>query len=222
MGLHIIGETVNASKRVFELKNIACIRGGRRLFHNLSCGLQEGDVLHLSGPNGTGKTSLLRIMAGALPAAAGDILWNGQPFLAQGPEEHAKRIAFLPSDDRNLKLLETANENLQFWSALAGGKSDSKKALKGMGLGALSDTPVRRLSAGQRRRLSLARILMSGAVLWLLDEPFNGLDTDSAGLFRQALNDHVAAGGMAVVASHYNVEPPQRGALRRITLGEPA
>lgn len=213
---------MNASKRLFELKNVACIRGGRALFHNLSCGLQDGDVLHLSGSNGTGKTSLLRIMAGALPAAEGEILWNGQPFLADGGEEHARRIAFLPSDDRNLKVLETAGENLDFWAALSGTVSKRGLALERMGLASLKDTPVRRLSAGQRRRLSLARILLSTAPLWLLDEPFNGLDAASAHLFRVALNDHAVQGGMAAIASHHPVDPPQSGALRRVVLGAAA
>ena len=209
---------MNASKRLFELKNIACVRGGRALFQNLSCTLQDGDLLHLSGANGTGKTSLLRIMAGALRAARGDILWNRQAFLADGPEEHARRIAFLPSDDRNLKVLETAGENLDFWASL-GASGNRNDALTRMGLQALADTPVRRLSAGQRRRLSLARILLSNAPVWLLDEPINGLDAASADLFRAALNDHVAKGGMAAIASHYPVEPPQAGSLRRVVMG---
>ena len=213
---------MNASKRVFELKNIACIRGGRLLFQNLACLLHDGDVLHLSGANGTGKTSLLRIMAGALPAAGGEILWNGRPFLADGAEEHSKRIAYLPPDDRNLKVLETANENLEFWAALSGRAANSGDALRRMGIGDLGPVPVRRLSAGQRRRLSLARVLLSEAALWLLDEPFNGLDAASAELFRTALNAHVAKGGMAAIASHHPIEPPQGGSLRRITMGAAA
>jgi heme exporter protein A len=210
---------VNASKRLFALKNITCVRGGRLLFQNLSCALSDGDVLHLSGPNGSGKTSLLRIMAGALAPAGGEVSWNGEPYLENGMEEHARRFTFLPSDDRNLKIMETANENLQFWAQLTGNKRSPVEALGRMGLATLSDTPVRRLSAGQKRRLSLARILLNDAVLWLLDEPFNGLDVASAMLFRDALNDHVATGGMAVIASHYPVEPPSQGALRRIDMG---
>jgi heme exporter protein A len=215
----IIGESVNASKRLFMLENIACLRGGRLLFQNLSCGLDAGDVLHLSGPNGSGKTSLLRIMAGALPAAAGKILWKGVNFLKNGPEEHAARIAFLPSDDRNLKILETANENIRFWAQLGGNASRCAAALAAMNLAALQHTPVQRLSAGQRRRLSLARILLNDSPLWLLDEPFNGLDAASMTLFRDMLDAHVAKGGMAVIASHHALKPPKSGALRHIELG---
>ncbi|TAL26916.1 MAG: heme ABC exporter ATP-binding protein CcmA [Alphaproteobacteria bacterium] len=201
------------------LENIACIRGGRMLFQNLSCGLAAGDVLHLSGPNGSGKTSLLRIMAGALPAAAGKILWGGSDFLKNGPEEHAGRIAFLPSDDRNLKILETANENIRFWAQLGGDTTRCADVLSRMNLSRLAHTPVQRLSAGQRRRLSIARILLNDRPLWLLDEPFNGLDAASMTLFRDILDAHVAQGGMAVIASHHALKPPKSGALRHVELG---
>ncbi|MEZ0225157.1 MAG: heme ABC exporter ATP-binding protein CcmA [Alphaproteobacteria bacterium] len=201
------------------LENIACLRGGRMLFQNLSCGLNAGDVLHLSGPNGSGKTSLLRIMAGALPAAAGKILWNGVHFLKNGAGEHAARIAFLPSDDRNLKILETTNENIRFWAQLSGDTSRCSVVLDHLNLAALKHTPVQRLSAGQRRRLSLARILLNNHPLWLLDEPFNGLDTASMKLFRDMLDGHVAGGGMAVIASHHALKPPKSGALRHVELG---
>lgn len=201
------------------LENIACRRGGRVLFQNLSCSLDAGDVLHLSGPNGSGKTSLLRIMAGALPAATGKILWNGVNFLKNGPEEHAGRIAFLPSDDRNLKILETVNENIRFWAQLGGDASRCAGVLDSMNLSALKNTPVQRLSAGQRRRLSLARILLNDHPLWLLDEPFNGLDAASMKLFRDVLDGHVAKGGIAVIASHHGLKPPKSGALRHVELG---
>ncbi len=210
---------MNASNPLFVLQNIACARGGRLLFQNLSCALGRGDVLHLSGPNGAGKTSLLRIMAGALPPVEGELLWDGKKILENGAGEHAKRFGYLPPEDRSLKILETANENLQFWAALDGQPGDCAHALARLGLSAQKDVPVRRLSAGQRRRLSLARVVSSGRVLWLLDEPFNGLDAGSLGLFRRALNDHAAAGGIAVIASHHPVDPPKAGALRRIELG---
>lgn len=192
------------------------------LFQNLSCAISSGDVLHLSGPNGSGKTSLLRIMAGALKLAAGEILWDERPFLENGAEEHAGRFAFLPSDDRHLKILETAGENLQFWAALQGDTAGCAPALERVGLESLAHTLVRRLSAGQRRRLSLARILLGGRPLWLLDEPFNGLDASSIALFRRALEEHVRGGGMAVIASHQPIEPLTSGALRRIQMGAAA
>jgi heme exporter protein A len=209
---------VQPAKRLFTLKKVACRRGGRLLFQNLDCALSPGEVLHLAGPNGAGKTSLLRLMAGALPAAAGEVLWEDKPFLEKGAEEHARRIAFLPADDRSLKVLETVGENLAFWARLTGDELDCAGALGRMGLSALENTPVRRLSAGQRRRLNLARILVRKVPLWLLDEPFNGLDAAAQDLFAQALGAHAAAGGMAVIASHAPLLPPKGGSLRRLDL----
>ena len=213
---------MSASNRLFTLKNIACGRGGRRLFQNLSFSLGAGDVIHLSGPNGTGKTSLLRVLAGALPAE-GAILWEDKGFLENGIEAHALRFSFLPADDRALKLLETGSENLLFWARLRGVNNAGvalKKSLDAFGLGDIADRAVKYYSAGQRRRLSLARLLLAPAPLWLLDEPLNGLDAPSSTLFRHALEMHLAAGGMAVIASHHPIDPPREGSLRRVQLGQ--
>lgn len=210
---------MDASNRLFELKNITCTRGGRVLFQNLNAAAGAGDVVHLSGPNGTGKTSLLRVLAGAL-GFEGSVLWEGKDFLENGREAHAARFAFLPPDDRSLKVLETVFENLSFWAALwkaPEGAVDT--ALEKMGIAGLKHLPVRRLSAGQKRRVSLARVLLKPARLWLLDEPFNGLDAGAMQLFREALSAHAASGGIAVVASHYPVEPPKGGRLSRLELG---
>lgn len=213
---------MSASNRLFELKDVACRRGGRVLFRNLSFGVGEGEVVHLAGPNGAGKTSLLRIMAGALPCE-GEVLWENGNFLENGADEHAKRFAFLPSDDRNLKVLETVGENLSFWAGLwqvADAGSRITAALEALGMTALKDTALRYLSAGQKRRVSLARVLVKESKLWLLDEPFNGLDDASAGLFKAALDAHLDSGGMAAIASHHAIEPSQKGSLRRVALGE--
>lgn len=212
---------MSASNRLFELKDVACRRGGRILFRNLSFGLDEGDVVHLAGPNGSGKTSLLRIMAGALPCE-GEVLWESKNFLENGNCIHAKRFAFLPSDDRSLKVLETVHENLSFWARLwsaSGADARISAALAALDVSALKDTAVRHLSAGQKRRVSLARVLVKDSPLWLLDEPFNGLDSASADLFKTALEAHLAKGGMAAIASHHALEPSQKGSLRRVTLG---
>ena len=215
----IIGQDVTASKRLFSLQNIACLRGGRVLFQNLSASVGAGDLLHLAGANGSGKTSLLRIMAGALPPAAGEVLWDGKDFLENGAGHHNSRFSFLPSDDRALKVLETCGENLEFWNAIAGGSANIDRALAAMDMTKLKTRAVKYLSAGQRRRLSLARVLLKPAVLWLLDEPFNGLDAEAAGLFRAALDAHIASGGMAVIASHHTIDPPKQGALYRLEPG---
>lgn len=195
------------AKRLFSstlsFADVACIRGSRLLFQNFSATVAPGNVLRLAGANGAGKTSLLRIVSAALPLAAGRILWDGIDISEN--ERHQERFAFLPADDRDLKLLETARENLLFWAAFWRlEKTAVNIALETMGMTVLADTPVRVLSAGQKRRLSLARVIMKGAPLWLLDEPFNALDDAAVGLLSQALAAHLAAGGMVVMATHHH------------------
>lgn len=211
---------MRTTKRIFEASALSCTRGGRVLFQNLSLHFSEGDVLHLSGPNGAGKTSLLRILAGALPPAAGKLKWDGKDFMKEGLAGHVKRFSFLPADDRGLKTAETAEENLSFWASLAGADAGRvTAALEKMDIVNLAKTPVRHLSAGQRRRLSLARVFLKDAPLWLLDEPLNGLDIRSYDLFVDALDEHTAKGGMAAIASHYTITPPKKGELRRVDVG---
>jgi heme exporter protein A len=213
---------MTSAKQLFSGINISCRRGGRLLFTGLSFGLNPGEVVHFSGVNGAGKTSLLRIMCGALPVSGGMINWKGVDFLENGLEAHSRRFSFLPADDRSLKPLETVLENLRFWAALWGipeevclGALDKIRILN------LKDTPVRYLSAGQKRRLGLARMFTKKAPLWLLDEPFNGLDRESHGLFVEEMNAHCAGGGMVAVASHHPLEPPHHGALHRVNVGAP-
>lgn len=205
-----------SSKRLFSstlrFADIACVRGSRLLFQNFSADLGAGGVLRLAGANGAGKTSLLRIAAGALPCARGAVLWDSKDILENGAADHHARFAFLPADDRDLKLLETARENLTFWARLwqlPDAALAVQDALTAMGLFALGDAPVRILSAGQKRRLSLARMVMKKSPLWLMDEPFNALDDAAIDLLMQALANHLDAGGMAVMATHHH--PDIRG-----------
>ncbi len=208
------------TKRLFSGLHITCIRGGRMVFQNLSFGINPGDVAHLSGPNGTGKTSLLRMMCGTLPVSGGKILWNGKEFLENGEAAHAERFAFLPADDRSLKPQETALENLNFWAGLWSVKETvCLEALEKMKIFELKDRPVKYFSAGQKRRLSLARVFIKKAPLWLLDEPLNGLDRSSYDLFMKAINVHCSLGGLAAIASHYAIEPPKHGVLHRVEVG---
>lgn len=206
-----------SAKRLFSGVNIACIRGGRVLFQNLSFGMNPGDIIHLSGPNGAGKTSLLRIMGGALPAR-GEIEWNGKDFL----ENHAARFSFLPADDRSLKMQETVFETLAFWAQFWNvGDTACFAAMDKMHLSNLQETPVRYLSAGQKRRLSLARVFLKKSPLWLLDEPLNGLDRESHDLFTKALDIHCGTGGMAAIASHHALDPPKHGSLHSLPIPLP-
>lgn len=183
-------ETMRPEQTLFSLKDVTCIRGGRVLFRNLSLTLQAGEILQLKGINGAGKTSLLRILANRLPA---------ENYFSEN-----KDIVFMPADDRALKAQETAAENLTFWQKLWG-RGDVAASLASAGLSDLKDVPVRRLSAGQKRRLSLARVYLSGATLWLLDEPVNGLDDASRESFLLRLQQHAASGGGAVIAAHQDL-----------------
>jgi len=194
------------SKELFLGKDITCLRGGRVIFQNISFKLNCGDILHLVGENGCGKTSLLRIMAGALDPYEGELFWKGKNFLENGVESHNDNFSFLPSSDSNLKPLENVLENLEFWAGIYGvDKSLCVKSMRKVHITPLKDKEIRYLSAGQKRRVSLARIFLRYTPLWLLDEPLNGLDSKSRDLFLKSIEDYAAKGGIAVVASHYDI-----------------
>lgn len=182
-----------------ELSNVACVRGGRMLFKGLSLALGPGDAVVLTGPNGVGKSSLLRLIAGLLPAYAGQINRQGKVALA---DEHMALDARLP-----------LAKALHYWASFDGrAGEDVATALASFNLGHLAEVPVRMLSTGQRRRATLTRILLSQANIWLLDEPGNGLDSASLALLNQAMADHRAAGGIVLAASHQPLDLP--GATR--------
>ena len=168
--------------RLIEARGLALVRGGRLLFERLDLALDRGGGLHLTGPNGCGKSSLMRLIAGLLTPAAGTIE-HAQVALA---DEH---LAL----DRELPLARA----LAFWRG-----PKLSDALTAFDLDRLADVPVRLLSTGQGRRARLARVLASGAPLWLLDEPLNGLDAGGADQLAKAIADHRASGGAVVVASH--------------------
>jgi heme exporter protein A len=184
---------------------LACRRGARLVFEGLDFALEPGNVLLLRGPNGSGKSSLLRLMAGLLQPVAGAFSWAGAPI---EPERHRRRRAFLGHLDA-VKPGLTVAENLRFWC----GAGAVEKGLEAFGIAALARLPARLLSAGQRRRLALARIAGSAAPLWLLDEPGNALDAEAQGLFAATLARHRASGGLAVIALHGEGAPPGAVAL---------
>ena len=168
---------------------IACLRGGRLLFKGVSFALSAGDALVLTGPNGVGKSSLLRLLAGLLPAFSGKVQRSGDLALA---DEHMAL-------DPRLPLARALGD----WAHLDGSTAqDVTAALAAFDLTHLADVPVRMLSTGQRRRATLARIHAGRAPIWLLDEPGNGLDTASLALLDAAMATHRAAGGLVIVASH--------------------
>ena len=190
---------------LFEGRDLLCLRGGRVVFSELSFALPAGGALLLTGPNGSGKSSLLRLLAGLLRPSGGELLWEGAP-VDKARDEHNARIAFLGHLDA-VKPLLSARENLAFWAGLhGGGEPRVEAALAAFGLSDLAELPARLLSAGQKRRLALARLLLAEAPLWLMDEPTVGLDRASATALAQAIEAHRAKGGRVVVATHQVLE----------------
>jgi heme exporter protein A len=173
--------------------SLALFRGERLVFRDLSFAVGDGQVLLLRGPNGAGKSSLLRALAGLTPLAAGKLLWNGENALEDHPE-HAKRIAWLGHLDA-VKPALTAAENVP-----------DPAALDAVGLSSYAALPARLLSAGQKRRLAIARVIARAAPLWLLDEPTTGLDAASVTQFIGICERHRAAGGLIIASTHTELD----------------
>jgi heme exporter protein A len=183
---------------VLRAESLDAIRGERLIFHDVSFVLRPGGALILAGPNGAGKSTLLRLLSGLVRPASGRLLWNETDALSDRAE-HGRRVALLGHQDA-LKPGLTAAENLAFAARLSGGSV--AKALDDLDLEELSELPVRMLSAGQKRRLALARVSLSAALLWLLDEPATGLDEASMERLGALLARHRDGGGMVVAATH--------------------
>lgn len=180
---------------------LACRRGGRLVFEGLDFELRDGGVLLVTGPNGSGKSSLLRVMAGLTPPERGSLAWNGAD-LAEDPGAHRGRLHFIGHQNA-VKPALTVLETLRFWAGLRGGVADTViVALERFHLRELADWPCRFLSAGQRHRLALARLVASPAPLWLLDEPTTALDGRAMTDLLTALSDHRVIGGRVAIATH--------------------
>lgn len=184
---------------MFEAQELAGERGGRIVFAAVSFALAPGAALLLTGPNGAGKTSLLRVLAGLGRIADGTLLWDGRPAL-EDRIAHASRLALVGHQDA-LKPALTVAETLHHEARIVGGDADA--ALAALELDALAEHPVRILSAGQRRRVALARLVLGAArPLWLLDEPTVALDVAGVAMLGRVLATHRARGGMVVASSH--------------------
>ena len=171
---------------LLALVDLACLRGGRLLFEGLSLRLGPGEAAIVGGPNGSGKSSLLRIVAGLLRPAAGRVMRSGRPALADEAAALDERL--------------TLGQALGFWARLDGVAAEP--GIEAMGIAHLRQVPVRMLSAGQRKRAALARVVASGALLWLLDEPGNALDSDGQALLSAAMAAQRARGGAVLAATH--------------------
>jgi heme exporter protein A len=195
------------------VSNLTCIRGERVLFRDLSFSAAAGQAYAVEGPNGVGKTSLLRTIAGFLVPAAGRIVLTGPREISE-PEDRGREIGWLGHHD-GAKPQLTPTEVLQFFVQLYGSNADVAPALADAGLERCATLPCQYLSAGQKKRLALARLKLSGRALWLLDEPLAALDTDGKKFAAELIDAHCASGGIALAATH----EPLGIACERLTLG---
>jgi heme exporter protein A len=190
------------------VENLSLARGGRTLFEGLDFALATGEAIALTGANGAGKTSLLRAVAGLLRPEAGRITFEGAAGAALEAEDARSAALHLLGHHDGLKSGRTAAEELGFWSRWSGGKPEP--AIEAMALGSLLDLEVRKLSAGQRRRLSLARLVAAPRPLWLLDEPLAPLDARTREKVGDMMRDHMAGGGLILAAVHDPLPIPAR------------
>jgi heme exporter protein A len=191
-----------------EARGVGCSRGAARLFRDVSFQAAAGEWVALRGPNGSGKTTLLRCVAGLAHADAGETLWNGVATTRERETFRANLLyaGHLPGIKDDL----SAEENLQSALALRGVAAHADAlhdALATVGLAARRKLPARQRAAGQRRRIGLARLALDPAPLWMLDEPLTALDDEGQALFERLLARHLAAGGLAIIATHHGLAP---------------
>ncbi len=204
---------------MLEVTNLTAIRDERVLFENLSFSLTTGDLVQIEGRNGTGKTTLMRIIAGLGDKDDGEICWNGQKVESSREEFH-QDLLFL-GHQTGVKRELTAFENLQFYQAIhAPGTSrdDIFQALTQVGLAGREDVPVSQLSAGQQRRVALARLWLSEQTLWILDEPLTAIDKQGVKVFEELFLKHTSQGGIVLLTTHQDMFS-NNPALKKIKLG---
>ena len=192
---------------MLEVKSLGCIRGDRRLFKDLNFSAERGELIELRGVNGSGKTSLLRILCGLAQPAEGEVRWQGKNIRSLG-EEYFGSVAYV-AHQNGVKDELTAVENLRIASGVAGNslaEQEAQKILARIGLQKESYLPSRFLSAGQRRRVALARLLATRATLWILDEVLTSLDTTAIDLSCEFIGEHLSNGGMAIIATHQDLK----------------
>ena len=204
-------------------EDLSCARGPRLLFAGLGFTVEPGGALVLTGPNGSGKSTLLRLMAGLIRPLTGTLSWDGEA-MQDSDQPPSARLAYLGYLDAIKPALST-QDNLAFWAAMADPREAATRArlaLTELDLADLADLPGRYLSSGQRRRLAIARLLVSAAPLWLLDEPTVALDADGVERLGAAVARHRNGGGMAVVATHAELLLPGSERLHVADYAPPA
>lgn len=202
---------------MLEVINLTCVRGTRRLFKDLNFSAQPGDLIELRGPNGSGKTSLLRILSGLAAPAAGEVKWNNQKIQSLG-EEYSATVSYLGHQNA-VKDELSAIENLRISSAVSGHPlrvAEAREILARVGLAQQQNLPARALSAGQRRRLAMTHLLTAKATFWILDEVLTSLDDAAVSLSREIIGEHLKNGGLAIVATHQdlNLTAPRKKRLQ--------
>jgi heme exporter protein A len=201
---------------VLSAIGLACVRGERPLFSGLGFDLAAGEWLRVKGENGTGKTSLLRMLVGLAQPTEGEIRWRGEKVGKNG-DAFRRELLYLGHHGAVKEEL-TPLENLQLAVGLDGGQLSDAEALGRFGLRGREELPVRFLSAGQKRRVLLARLVTRKATLWVLDEPFTALDAKAVDMLSGVIGEHLAAGGMAILTSHQPMPLPDG---KTITLDQP-
>ena len=204
---------------MLEVVELECVRGDRRLISGLSFSLQQGELMHLHGHNGSGKTTLMRTICGLIRQSSGEILWRGEASRKLG-EDFTRDLTYI-GHKNGIKEDLNGVENLQLNCRLAGlpvARDRAWEVLEEMGLRGHEDLPARVLSQGQKRRVTLARLLLSKAPLWILDEPFTALDSAAVDFLQSIISGHVAQGGMVILTTHQEVSLT-RGQVRQLRLG---
>jgi heme exporter protein A len=191
--------------RTLTATDLTLVRGERCLFSKVSFSLEAGQLLLLEGRNGSGKTSLLKALVGLLELESGEIRWGGEPVRSVRQDFYAALVWL--GHRTGLKADLTLVENLRFESALRPTiDADIDAVLERLAIHRLKKLPLRSLSAGQQRRVALARLLLARAPLWLVDEPFTNLDRDGRALVRDIVSEHLTKGGMCIMAAHQDVD----------------
>ncbi len=188
---------------MLEATNLACVRGSRRLFSDLNFSLAAGTLLQVTGPNGSGKTSLQRIICGLMAPDAGEVKWGDANIKSLG-EDYSSNFIYI-GHRHGVKDELTSVENLRIAAGLTGAeltKNDAARALGEVGLAGREDLPARFLSEGQKRRSALARLITSRRTLWVLDEVLASLDTAAIRMVESLIERHLSEGGMAIVTTH--------------------